>query len=238
MLARPDDQETDAGPRDNKRGTERLCVATRTVRPVAELIRFVVGPGGSVIPDIKRRLPGRGVWVTATRTALGEALRRGAFARSFKTKVRASPDLVVLVEELLTSSCLDALAMVHKAGRVAIGFAKTEAALAHDPVAAVIHAADAAPDGVRKLAAAVKRHFEDEPSRIIMILAFTSAQLDLALGRSNVVHAALLAGPASDGFIARCSSLERFRAIDPDGRGGMMRGVARKKGAGSDRNDD
>src|ERR1043166_5647969 len=113
MLARPDDQETETGPRDDKRGTERLCVATRAVRPVAELIRFVVGPDGSVVPDLKRKLPGRGVWVTAKRAAIEEAARRNAFARSFKTNVRVTPDLAARVETLLTSSCLDALAIVH-----------------------------------------------------------------------------------------------------------------------------
>jgi len=205
MLARPDDQETDTGPRDDKRGTERLCVATRKVRPVGELIRFVVGPDGSVVPDLKRKLPGRGVWVTATRSAIEDAVKRNAFARSFKAKVQVAPDLAARVEELLTRSCLDALGIAHKSGRVAIGFAKTEAALADKRVAAAIHASDASADGVRKLA------------------AFTSPQLDLALGRSNVVHAALLAGPASDGFILRCQSLERFRAVDPDGRGHAQR---------------
>jgi uncharacterized protein len=47
---------------------------------------------------------------------------------------------------------------------------------------------------------------------------FTGAQLDLAFGRPNVVHAALLAGSASDGFLARYRSLERFRAIGPGGQ--------------------
>jgi predicted RNA-binding protein YlxR (DUF448 family) len=224
MLARPDDQETDSGPRSDRRGTERLCVATRVVRPVAELIRFVVGPDGSVVPDLKRKLPGRGVWVTATRAAVDDAVRRNAFARSFKTKVQVAPDLTRLVETLLTNSCLDALAIAHKAGRVAIGFAKVEAALADKRVAAVIHASDAAPDGVRKLAAAVRHRSEaGATGEVAAISALTSAQLDLALGRSNVVHAALLAGPASDGFILRCQSLERFRAVDPDGRGHARR---------------
>jgi uncharacterized protein len=107
---------------------------------------------------------------------------------------------------------------------VAAGFAKTEAALAAEPVVAVLYAADAAADGRRKIMAAARRRFGDDPGRIAVIEAFTSAQLDLALGRSNVVHAALLAGPASHGFLARCSSLERFRSIDPDGRGGVARG--------------
>ena len=224
MLARPDDQETDTGPRDNKRGTERLCVATRAVRPVDELIRFVVAPDGSVVPDLKRKLPGRGAWVTGTRAAVDEAIRRNAFSRSFKGKVRAAPELTSQLETLLTSSCLDALAIAHKAGRVAIGFAKVEAALADKPVAAVIHASDASPDGVRKLAGAVRRRSEaQDAGEVPVIAAFSSAELDLALGRSNVVHAALLAGPASDGFIVRCRSLERFRAVDPDGRGHARR---------------
>jgi predicted RNA-binding protein YlxR (DUF448 family) len=231
MLARPDDQETDTGPRDSKRGTERLCVATRAVRPVDELIRFVVAPDGSVVPDIKRKLPGRGVWVTATRPAVEQAVKRGAFARSFKAKVSVAPDLPDRVEGLLTSSCLDALAMAHKSGRVAIGFAKVEAALAAKPVRAVIHASDASPDGVRKLAAAVRGRSEaQETGEVATISAFASAQLDLALGRSNVVHAALLAGPASDGFIVRCQSLERFRTVEG------TRGVERLKGSGSERN--
>jgi predicted RNA-binding protein YlxR (DUF448 family) len=239
MLARRDDSETDAGPRDNKRGTERLCVATRTVRPIEELIRFVVGPDGAVVPDLKRKLPGRGVWVTATRAAVDEAARRNAFARSFKAKVQVSPDIAGQVEDLLTRSCLDALAIAHKAGRVAIGFAKVEAALADKAVVCVIHASDAAPDGVRKLAAAVRQRSEArETGEVAVISAFASAQLDLALGRSNVVHAALLAGPAGDGFMTRCQSLERFRAIDPDER--LMRGVEKmaafERKNGQDRN--
>src|SRR6185295_7840885 len=237
MLAPANDEETDTGPRDNKRGTERLCVATRAVRPVGALIRFVVGPDGSVVPDLKRRLPGRGAWVTATRAAVEDAVRRSAFARSFKTKVRVAPDLAAQVEALLTTSCLDALAIAHKAGRVAIGFGKAERALADKPVRAVIHAADASPDGVRKLAAAVRQRAEDGAGEIATISAFTTEQLDLALGRSNVVHAALLAGPASDGFMTRCQNLERFRAVDP-GRSGSRAALNAGKGAGSERNGD
>ena len=111
--------------------------------------------------------------------------------------------------------------IAHKAGRVAAGFAKTEAALAGGPVAAILQAADASADGVRKIdgrGGAAPRPAR-MPAEIPVVAAFTTAQLDLALGRSNVVHAALLAGPASNGFLARCQSLERFRTIAPGGRG-------------------
>ena len=64
MLARTPNDELDAGPRKGGPGTERLCALTRAVKPVDELIRFVVGPDG-VVPDLKRKLPGRGLWITA-----------------------------------------------------------------------------------------------------------------------------------------------------------------------------
>ena len=223
MLALADNDDTDAGPRQGrspgKGATERLCVVTRAVLPIDDLIRFVVGPDGSIVPDLKRRLPGRGAWVTARRAVVDEAVRRKVFARSFKREVKAAPELGALVDHLLENAALDALAMIHKASRVAIGFSKTEAAVASGPVVAILAASDGSPDGARKIAAAAARRETDEnPGKVPTITAFTSPQLDLALGRSNVVHAALLAGPASNGFLARCQNLERFRMSDPDGR--------------------
>ena len=90
--------------------------------------------------------------------------------------------------------------------------AKAEAALLRNQVVGVLHAREAAPDGVRKLASAIRQCDEERPaSPIAVIDAFSSTQLDLALGRSNVIHAALLAGPESEAFVARAARLERFR---------------------------
>ncbi len=209
--------ETDGGP--HVRNRERLCAATRTVRPVSELIRFVIGPEGEVVADIKSRLPGRGLWVTATRDALNEAIRRRAFSRGFRREVRVGPDLVAHTEALLERAVTDALAMAGKGGLVATGFTKTEQALAHSKVVALVHAAGAAPDGTRKLDAAWRRERGGQPSNAIEFL--TSAQLDLALGRPNVIHAALLAGPVSETFLERCRRLERFRTGDQHNRTGQ-----------------
>ena len=107
------------------------------------MIRFVVGPDGEAVPDLKRKLPGRGVWVTATQDALDEAIKRKAFARGFKREVRLPADLVARTERLLERAALDALAIAGKAGLVAAGFAKAEAALEHEDVAALLHAAEA-----------------------------------------------------------------------------------------------
>ena len=153
--------ELDGGPRVRKR--ERLCAATRTVRPVSDLIRFVVGPDGEAVPDVKHKLPGRGIWVTATRDALDEAIKRKAFVRGFKREVRLPSDFVNRTERLLEQAVLDALAIAGKAGRVAAGFGKAETALTREEAVALLHAAEAAAEGIRKLEAASHRRRSGGP---------------------------------------------------------------------------
>jgi len=209
--------ELDRGPRAAER--TRMCAATRRTQPVSELIRFVIGPDGAAVPDLKNKLPGRGLWISATREALGEAIRRKAFTRGFKREVRLPSDFVEQTERLLERAVLDALAMAGKARSVAAGFAKVEAALEKEDVIAILHAAGASSDGIRKLQAAARRHRSGPPPAEIGFL--TTAQLDLALNRPNVVHAALLAGPASETVLARCRRLERFRTGDQHHQAGM-----------------
>lgn len=202
---------------DDEQGPARTCVATRVVRPVEELIRFVAAPDGSVAPDLQRRLPGRGVWVTARRAAVEEAVRRKAFARGLKAPVRAAPDLADLVDALLAKAAREGLSLANKAGLVISGFAKVEAALARDTIAALVHASDAAPDGVRKLRQALKRRYGTDTSAPPVVSALDSSQLDLALGRSHVIHAALLDGPAGRAALARMRALERYRDETAEG---------------------
>jgi uncharacterized protein len=209
MLARLDDSLTDNGPK--KSGPDRFCVVTREVRPVDELLRFVAAPDGSVVPDLKRNLPGRGLWITATRDTLADAVKRKSFAKGFKQDIRAGTELIAQTDGLLERSALDALAIAGKAGQVAAGFMKVEAAITRSQLLALLHGKDAAEDGVRKVNAALHRRFADEETDIVVISDFTSQQLDLALGRANVVHAALLAGPAGNSFIARYLRMTRFR---------------------------
>jgi len=216
------DPDLDNGPRTEKSATVRMCAVTRAVRPIDELIRFVVAPTGDVIPDLKRKLPGRGLWVSASRKAVAEAVRRHLFSKGFKRDVRAAPSLAADTENLLIRSVIDALAMAAKAGQVACGFGKVEDALAQGQAQALIHASDGAADGIRKLGATARQKagINDESNQIPVVTALTSEQLDLALGRSNVVHAALLAGPASKTFLSRSQTLVRYRMADDDGTAG------------------
>ena len=130
MLAIADPADLDNGPRTNRSGTERMCAVTRAVRPIDELIRFVVAPSGEVIADLKRKLPGRGLWVSASHKAVAEAVRRNQFGKGFKRDVRVAPTLAADTENLLVRGVIEALAMAAKAGQVVAGFTKVEAALA------------------------------------------------------------------------------------------------------------
>jgi hypothetical protein len=212
------DPDLDNGPRTDRPATMRMCAVTREVRPIDELIRFVVSPTGEVVPDLKRKLPGRGLWVSASRRVVAEAVRRNQFGKGFKRAVQVAPALSETTEALLERSLVEALAMAAKAGQVVSGFGKVETALALRQVQVLIHAADGAADGIRKLDAIARQNagIDDESRELPVVTALTSEQLDLALGRSNVIHAALLAGPASKTFLSRSHTLVRYRMADDD----------------------
>jgi predicted RNA-binding protein YlxR (DUF448 family) len=212
--------DLDRGTTSVARDATRTCALTREEKPVAQMLRFVVGPAGEVVPDIKRKLPGRGLWITADRSAVAEAVKRNVFARGFKRDVRVSGDLAGEIERLLERAALDALAIAGKAGLVIAGFAKVEAAVGRDDLVALIHAADGSPEGRRKLDAARQRNTGENALEIAVIDAFSGVQLDLALNRPNVVHAALLAGPGSETFLARAMRLARFRTGQSTDTGG------------------
>lgn len=226
MLDHVDPADPDHGPRTARPGTERMCVVTRQVKPIDELIRFVVAPDGAAVPDLKRKLPGRGLWVTASHGAVAEAAKRGLFSRGFKRAVEATPSLADDTERLLVRGVVEALAMAAKAGLVIAGFGKVEDALDRHQAVALLHASDGADDGIRKLDAklmAANRQIaagNDEMIPIPVISALTSAELDLALGRSNVIHAAVLAGPAGKTFLSRSQILVRYRMANDGGTDG------------------
>lgn len=203
-----------------ERETERTCIVTRRREPPEGLIRFVRGPDGVLAPDIRARLPGRGVWVSANATLVAEAAKKRMFARGLKEDVETPPELAQHVDRLLEADCLQMLAMANKAGAATAGFNKVEDLLTKSGVAVLVEATDGGADGKRKLrqiarrAGAGKRENDGFPP---IIGLFTSSQLDLALGRTNVIHAALGAGGPAAGFLARCRRLAAYRGQTLDG---------------------
>jgi len=192
---------------------ERRDIVSGEVMAEGRLIRFVAGPDGVVTPDLARKLPGRGVWVAADRTSVDTATRKSLFARSAKARLVASPDLANQVEHLLLRRLLSGLGLARKAGELTSGFEKVVASVAGGKAAFLIEALDGAPDGRRKLLAAVAKSVH--PPRLIGL--FASAELGLALGGENVIHTAFLAGRSADRWTTDVQRLSGFRSLFPEG---------------------
>ena len=202
MLARVDKE-----PRGSERGSERTCVVTGETGAPEAMLRFALSPEGVVTPDIRRKLPGRGVWTRLDAGTVARAASKG-FARGFRRPVEVSKDLAREVDDLLAADALQFLALVNKAGLAVAGAAKVEAALRSGRAVALIHAREGAADGIEKL----DRLARGLGGRVEIINLFESARLDLALGRTNVIHAALHAGPASAAFLAKVARLIAYRS--------------------------
>lgn len=176
-----------------------------------KLIRFVEGPGGIVVPDLARKLPGRGIWVGADRASVMLAAKKGLFSRSAKTKLTAPADLADQVEALLAKRVLDGLGLARRAGNIISGFEKVVAALNSGKTAWLIEASDGADDGRRKMLTAVYK----APNTPRILGMFTSDELGLALGGENVIHTALLAGRGTDHWTLDVQRLSGFRPLLP-----------------------
>jgi hypothetical protein len=205
QAAAEQDHEDDDGDDD----AVRRCALTRARRPKDDLIRFVLGPDGAVVPDLKERLPGRGVWLTAAHDRVAEAAKRNVFARALKTEAKVPESLAAQVDRLLADAALSALALANKAGEAVFGHAKVEEAIAKGRVLALVHAQEAAEDGCRKLDGKARGMREGSPAPVVR--AFGVDELSLASGRTNVIHAALIQGGAARKFLAAAARVERYR---------------------------
>ena len=202
-------EDADAEAADN--GPLRLCAVSRVQKPPEQLIRFVAGPDLVIVPDLARRLPGRGVWIEATREAVDVAVRRKVFARSLKKNVSVPSDLAALVERLLQKRLAEAVSIANKAGLLVAGFAKVEASIAAGRAVALIHAIDAAGEGVGKLDRKFKALLGPEAASATIVRELGGGELSLALGRPNVIHAAAAEGGASRRLIEEARRLRRYR---------------------------
>ena len=197
----------------------RRCIATGDTVSTDGLLRFVVGPEGMIYPDLGRELPGRGIWVGGRRDLLERAVKKRLFARAAKQAVTVADDLPDQVEADMARRGLALLGLAKRAGELTLGYEKARAMLLADPAAIVVTAHDASEKGRAKLLSGLAGGAGgggDEASaghgagrRIIDLFAID--ELSLALGRENVVHAALRAGGLADRFLGECRRLKNFR---------------------------
>ncbi|WBT06385.1 RNA-binding protein [Brevundimonas vesicularis] len=195
--------------RDATIDRERRDLVSHEVMDESRLIRFVAGPDGQVVPDLGRKLPGRGLWVEASRASVEAAVKKNGFTRAAKTKLTAPADLADVIERLLARRCLDQLGLARREGVLISGFEKTAASLRAGKAAWVLEAADGSADGRGKILA-LARH---QTAKICG--AFTADDLSLALGLENAIHAVLLAGGRADRWTIEVERLAGFRPLRP-----------------------
>ncbi|MAU99004.1 MAG: DNA-binding protein [Fulvimarina sp.] len=224
MPAGADDAEDAAGPATKGPGrdhdgdeilNDRTCIVSREHREAADLIRFVRDPQNSVVPDLARKLPGRGAHVSFSRTAVEEAVKRRLFKRAFRSEVETPADLAAMVDRLLVRQASGSLGLARKAGQLVTGAAKVEAAMRSGRALGLVQARDAAEDGLRKIDAS-RRAGERGTGRTIPGFRLLGAdEISLALGGWNVIHAAILAGDAGSAVLKRLEALAKYRGESP-----------------------
>ena len=198
--------------------TERQCALTREVRPIADLIRFVVSPDGELVPDTDAKADGRGVWISLGAKAVAEAQKKKAFARSLKSEVKVPDDLSGLTRRRLEERFLSALSLARKAGQLVTGASKVKSAIEAGEVLALLTATDGAEDGKKKLAGSLKGYTMAaseaglNPGETPHFELLDSGQMGLALGIENVIHAALTKGGAAQAAVQRAERLARYIA--------------------------
>jgi len=187
---------------------ERRCITTGEVRSVENLVRFVVGPEGNIVPDIEAKLPGRGLWVTADGAILARAVAKNDFPKAAKAPVKVALDLVARVEKRLVGRMLSDLGLARRAGQLVLGFDNVTRALdTKPPPRVLVEASEGAADGRKKLAGSAAAR----GLRVETIDCLTRAELSLALGRENVIHAAVKPGPLAERLILDSVRLRGFR---------------------------
>lgn len=191
---------------DNAR--ERRDIVSGEIMPDSRLMRFVADPDGQVVPDAAAKLPGRGLWVASTRAAITMAVEKKLFSRAAKAPVTAGADLADRAEKALVTRMLGDLGIARRSGQLVLGFDNVLRAL-QSPKApkALIEAHDGAADGKRKLYAAAHRL----ELNCVVIESLTSAELGLALGRENVIHAAVQPGGLAERLTFDAERLSGFR---------------------------
>ncbi len=205
---------TDDGSARAAKESVRRCLVSGERRPREELIRFVLGPGDQVTPDLAAKLPGRGLWLSADARSIKTALDRKLFARAARRAVQVSPDLPEQVSMLLVRRCIELLSLARRAGEAVCGFEKTRAALTGGSCAVLLQARDGAADGRAKLAGLARAL--DNRAAVPVLAVLDAAEMGEAFGRDAAVHAALSQGGLSRRFLWEARRLTGFRETTPD----------------------
>jgi predicted RNA-binding protein YlxR (DUF448 family) len=191
---------------------ERRDIVTGEIMPEHRLIRFVAAPDGTIVPDVAAKLPGRGLWVEASRKAIALAIEKKLFSRAAKEHVSAAADLADRTEKALVARMLGDLGLARRAGALILGFDNVLRALdGLRPPALLVEARDGSGDGKRKLYNAAHAR----GLKPVVVECLFSAELGLALGRENVIHAAVQPGGFVERLALDAQRLDALRSESP-----------------------
>ncbi|SFB11704.1 hypothetical protein SAMN05421688_3003 [Poseidonocella pacifica] len=207
------------GARDERAdGPERKCIATGEVRPASDLIRFVVGPDNQIVPDVRGKLPGRGIWVASERAALKQAVEKKLFARAARQPVTIPDGIVDEVERQLAHRVVELVSMARKSGAAVAGYEKVKDWLGKGQARILLQASDGSERGKTRLST-------PQGGRYVGWL--TAQELGLAFGRETVIHGALASGGLASRVVEEAARLKGLRDIDggktPAGKGKTTR---------------
>lgn len=204
------------GGRDKDRSVpERRCIVTGEVGETAGLIRFVIGPDNAVVPDVAGKLPGRGIWVTATRAALETAVKKNLFARAARQPVTVPPTLVADVEARLVARLIERISLARKAGQAVAGREKVLDWLVKEEAVLLLQASDGSPRE--------KSRLRPPPGKATHFEVLTASELGLSFGREHVIHAALSAGGLTEMAREDALRLSGVRELDGGAPAGKVR---------------
>ena len=205
-----DDAEADAP----ETGPLRRCAVTRARLPKERMIRFVLAPDGTVVPDLAARLPGRGIWLSALGDVVETARTRGGFARAARGPVTVSPDLLCGLQTALARRIGEQLGLARRAGQAVGGFAKAREWLEAGRAALIVQATDGSPEERARLLGGWQGP---------VVAPLDGAALGGVFGRDHTVHVAVAAGRLA----ARIGEdAERLDGLRTPPAGGMPPGTA------------
>jgi len=189
-------------------GPLRRCVLTRERLPKERMIRFVVGPDRSLVPDLRATLPGRGLWLSACRDVIEPARAKGtlvrAFARAARGSVSLPPDLPAALEAALIRRIGELLGLTRRAGQAIAGFEKGREWIKTGRVRLVLQASDGS--------AAERARFLSGAGNIPILTPLPGAALGRVFGRDYVVHVAIAPGKLADSLLVEATRLAGLQA--------------------------
>lgn len=225
--------EVDATDEEPETGPMRRCVVTRERLPKEQMFRFVVGPDRALIPDLAGKLPGRGIWLSASRDVIegADAMRpkgmnpnginpgrasRGAkgqelvraIARAARGPVQVPSDLPGVLEAALIRRISDLIGLARRSGQAVAGFEKARDWMRTHPVGLVLQAADGSEAERARFRSAV-------PDTVAVLAPLTGAELGRVMGHETVVHVALGPGRLATSIAIEAGRLAGIRPASP-----------------------